>query len=188
MAELLLERYGIVTREQVLAEGVSGGFASLYDALSNLETLGVCRLGYFVEGLGGAQFALPGAVERLRAQRDHDRQPPVVLAATDPAQPYGAALPWPKRDDEKKRPQRASGAYVVLAGAEPVLYVERGGRGLSALIDRDDERLRPALEALAAFVRSGRIKKLDLERSDGLDDLLVELGFRQGPRKLTLTA
>ena len=111
-----------------------------------------------------------------------------MLAATDPAQPYGAALPWPKRDDEKKRPQRAAGAYVVLAGAEPVLYVERGGRGLVAMVDREDERLRPALEALADFVKAGRIKKLDLERSDGLGDLLVELGFKQGPRKLTLTA
>jgi ATP-dependent Lhr-like helicase len=187
-AELLLERYGVVTREQVLAEGIAGGFSILYDALGQLETLGVARRGYFVEGLGGAQFALPSAVERLRAQRDADRQPPVVLAATDPAQPYGAALPWPKRDDEKRRPQRAAGAYVVLAGAEPVLYVERGGRGLVAMVDRDDERLRPALEALAAFVRAGRIKKLDLERADGLDELLVELGFRQGPRKLTLTA
>ena len=87
-----------------------------------------------------------------------------------------------------KRPQRAAGAYVVLAGAEPVLYVERGGRGLVAMVDRDDERLRPALEALADFVKAGRIKKLDLERTDDLDDLLVELGFRQGPRKLTLTA
>ena len=96
-AELLLERYGIVTREQVLAEGIAGGFAILYDALSQLETLGVCRRGYFVEGLGGAQFALPGAVERLRAQRDVEEAAPLVLAATDPAQPYGAALPWPRR-------------------------------------------------------------------------------------------
>ena len=89
-AELLLERYGIVTREQVLAEGIPGGFSSLYDSLAALETIGVARRGYFVEGLGGAQFALPGAVERLRAQRDDDAAPPLVLAATDPAQPYGA--------------------------------------------------------------------------------------------------
>ena len=91
-AELLLERYGIVTREQVLAEGIPGGFSSLYDSLSALETVGVARRGYFIEGLGGAQFALPGAVERLRAQRDDDTAPPIVLAATDPAQPYGAVL------------------------------------------------------------------------------------------------
>jgi ATP-dependent Lhr-like helicase len=131
-AELLLERYGIVTREQVLAEGIPGGFSSLYDQLSALETIGVARRGYFVEGLGGAQFAVPGAVERLRAQRDDDAAPPIVLAATDPAQPYGAVLRWPQR--EGRTPQRVAGAYVVLAGAEPVLYVERGGKGIQVLV------------------------------------------------------
>ena len=98
-----------------------------------LETIGVCQRGYFVEGLGGAQFALPGAAERLRAQRDDDAAPPVVLAATDPAQPYGAALKWPKR--ESRSPARQAGAHVVLAGAEPVLYVERGGKGLQILVE-----------------------------------------------------
>ena len=87
----------------MLAEGIPGGFSILYDALSQLETLGVCRRGYFVEGLGGAQFALPGAVERLRAQRAVEEAPPIVLAATDPAQPYGAALPWPKRENRRER-------------------------------------------------------------------------------------
>jgi ATP-dependent helicase Lhr and Lhr-like helicase len=195
LAELLLERYGIVTREQVLAEGITGGFSILYDALQQLETLGVCRRGYFVEGLGGAQFALPGAVERLRAQLSSEETPPVVLAATDPAQPYGAALPWPKRDDEKRRPQRVAGAYVVLAGAEPVVYVEKGGRGLTLLVDATDTRLRPALEALVTFISGGRGRKLSLERIDGasvigseVEALLVELGFRQGPTKLTLSA
>jgi ATP-dependent Lhr-like helicase len=195
LAELLLERYGIVTREQVLAEGIPGGFSILYDTLGQLETLGVCRRGYFIEGLGGAQFALPGAVERLRSQRSEADAPPIVLAATDPAQPYGAALPWPKRDDEARRPQRAAGAYVVLAGAEPVLYVERGGKGIATLVDADDPRIRPSLEALAAFVTGGRTLKLSLERVDGepvvgsdWEPLLVELGFRAGPRKLTLSA
>jgi ATP-dependent Lhr-like helicase len=196
LAELLLERYGIVTREQVLAEGIPGGFAILYDALGQLETLGVCRRGYFIEGLGGAQFALPGAVERLRSQRADQQAPPIVLAATDPAQPYGAALPWPKRDEESpRRPQRAAGAYVVLAGAEPILYVERGGKGIAILADHDDARIRPAFEALAAFVTGGRGRKLSLEKVDGepvvgsvWEALLVELGFRAGPRKLTLSA
>ena len=107
-AELLLERYGIVTREHVLAEGIPGGFSSLYDSFGALETLGVCQRGYFVEGLGGAQFALPGAAERLRAQRDDDAAPPVVLAATDPAQPYGAraAVADARR---RARPSRAGG-------------------------------------------------------------------------------
>ncbi len=195
LAELLLERYGIVTREQVLAEGITGGFSILYDALQQLETLGVCRRGYFVEGLGGAQFALPGAVERLRAQQVAEETPPVVLAATDPAQPYGAALPWPKRDQEKRRPARVRGAYVVLSGAEPVVYVEKGGRGLALLVDEDDPRLRGGLEALVAFISGGRGRKLSLEKVDGaaiighpLEELLVELGFRQGPTKLTLSA
>jgi ATP-dependent helicase Lhr and Lhr-like helicase len=195
LAELLLERYGIVTREQVLAEGIPGGFSILYDALGQLETLGVCRRGYFVEGLGGAQFALPGAVERLRSQRADEETPPVVLAATDPAQPYGAALPWPKRDEEARRPQRVAGAYVVLAGAEPVVYVERGGKGIAVLVDAEDARIQPALEALARFVTSGRGRKLSLERVDGepvvgsrWEAQLIELGFRAGPRKLTLSA
>ena len=193
-AELLLERYGIVTREQVLAEGIPGGFSSLYDQLAALETVGVARRGYFIEGLGGAQFALPGAVERLRAQRDDDEAPPVVLAATDPAQPYGAALKWPKTEATRS-PSRQAGAYVVLAGAEPVLYVERGGKGLQVLAGEHDERIAPALEALVEAVQRGRVRRLALERVDGepvvgspYEQALVDLGFRQGPRKLTLTA
>jgi ATP-dependent helicase Lhr and Lhr-like helicase len=195
LAELLLERYGIVTREQVLAEGVPGGFATLYDSLSALETLGVCRRGYFVEGLGGAQFALPGAVERLRAQREGASEAPVVLAAVDPAQPYGAALPWPKREGESRRPQRVAGAYVVLAGDEPVLYLERSGKGVLTLVEPGDPRVRPAFEALAEQVRGGRIRRISLERIDGeqvvggpFGELLIELGFRQSPRALTLSA
>ncbi|MCW3064513.1 MAG: box helicase, partial [Solirubrobacterales bacterium] len=96
-AELLLERYGILTREQAIAEGVPGGFSAIYPELSQLEILGIAKRGYFVEGLGGAQFALPGAVERLRAQETEDERP-IVLAAVDPAQPYGAALRWPDRE------------------------------------------------------------------------------------------
>jgi ATP-dependent Lhr-like helicase len=195
-AELLLERYGIVTRETVLAEGVPGGFSTLYGELTNLETLGTARRGYFVEGLGGAQFALAGAVERLRGLRSDEPAGPLVLAATDPANPYGASLPWPRRDeDQRRRPARVAGAYVVMLDAEPVLYVERGGKGLVPLREPDESWLREALEALAEHVRKGRLKKLALERFDGepivgspVDDLLVELGFRQGPRKLTLSA
>jgi ATP-dependent Lhr-like helicase len=192
LAELLLERYGILTRELVLAEGVAGGFAALYDSLSQLETLGICRRGYFIEGLGGAQFALPGAVERLRAQRDLDGAAPLVLAAADPAQPFGAALTWPKESDGR-RPARVAGAHVVLVGAELACYVEAGGRGL--LTFSSGEQLRIALAALADAVRAGRIRKLELERVDGeavlgsaTEPLLVELGFRSGPRRLTLSA
>jgi ATP-dependent Lhr-like helicase len=217
LAELLLERYGIVTREQVLAEGIKGGFAMLYDTFANLETLGICRRGYFIEGMGGAQFALPGAVERLRSAPASDAalgsgggrdgnggggfagRGAVVIAAADPAQPYGAALPWPKRDGAKARPARVAGAYVVLVAYQPVLYVERGGRGLLTLAEqsgmRDGDPTRAALAALAAAVRAGSVGKLALERIDGqpaiastLADELIELGFHPGPRRLTLTA
>ncbi len=208
LSELLLERYGIVTREQVLAEGVQGGFAALYDTFCNLETLGICRRGYFIEGMGGAQFALPGAVERLRARHDEggERARTLVLAAADPAQPYGAALAWPRREAQERRPARVAGAYVVLVEDEPVLYVERGGRGLLTLVGEGSveahagregaaERLGHALRALADAVRAGRVPKLSLERIDGepaigsaLAAELVELGFHSGPRRLTLTA
>ncbi len=203
LSEVLLERYGIVTRETVLGEGVAGGFATLYGELANLETLGTARRGYFVEGLGGAQFALPAAIERLRGLRADEPAGALVLAVTDPANPYGASLPWPKRDDSEsgRRPSRVPGAYVVTLDAEPVLYVERSGKGLLALREplessgEPAEWLREALEALAETVRRGRIKRLGLERFDGepvvgsvFEALLVEIGFRQGPRKLTLSA
>ncbi|HWF49127.1 MAG TPA: DEAD/DEAH box helicase [Solirubrobacteraceae bacterium] len=198
LAELLLERYGILTREQVRAEGVPGGFSSIYPELTQLETLGVARRGYFVEGLGGAQFALPGAVERLRSQPEADTEAPLVLAAVDPAQPYGAALPWPKRESEegaRRGPARVAGAYVVLSGGEPVLYLERGGKGLLTLVPADDPRIEPALAALADQVRRGAVKRIALEHVDResalaspLGPALIALGFREGPRKLTLSA
>ena len=196
VAELMLERCGILTREQVRAEGIAGGFTAIYPELSQLETLGIARRGYFVEGLGGAQFALPGAVERLRAQSDDEA--PIVLAAVDPAQPYGAALAWPERSgraDDARRPMRVAGAYVVLAGGEPILYLERGGRALQTLVGADDARIEPALHALIDYVRAGRIKRVALEKVDGvaaiespLGPALVTLGFQQGPRRLTLSA
>jgi len=197
ISELLLERHGIVTREAVLAEGIPGGFAGLYSELSNLETLGTARRGYFVEGLGGAQFALPAAIERLRGLRSDEPAGPLVLAATDPANPYGATLPWPKREDDEsnRRPARVPGAFVVTLDADPVLYVERGGKGLLALREPDPDWLRPALEALAGEVRRGRVPRLGIERFDGEPvvgsepgALLIELGFRQSPRRLTLSA
>jgi len=199
LAELLLERYGIVTREQVLAEGIPGGFSAIYPELSQLETLGVARRGYFLEGLGGAQFALPGAVERLRSRAGagaSDADAPLVLAAVDPAQPYGAALPWPKDEHASgRRPARVGGAYVVLVGGDPIVYVERGGKGLQTLVHGSDARLTPALSALVAFARGGAIKRLALEKVDGesamsspLAPALTALGFAEGPRRLTLTA
>ena len=160
----------------------------------------MCRRGYFIEGMGGAQFALPGAVERLRAaarraSRTGAGEPAraLVLAAADPAQPYGAALPWPKREGLQRRPARVAGAYVVMVEEEPALYVERGGRGL--LDPHATAPVHEALRALAEAVRAGRVGKLALERIDGepamaseLVGALVELGFHSGPRRLTLTA
>ena len=193
VAELLLERYGILTRELVLAEGVPGGFAAIYPELCQLETLGIARRGYFVEGLGGAQFALPGAVERLRAQAA-DPERPTVLSAVDPAQPYGVALPWPALH-ETRRPSRVAGAYVALIAGEPIVYLERGGRALQTLVPAADPRVQKALGALVERVREGAIKRLALEKVDGQPALgsaltphLLSLGFHEGPRRLTLTA
>jgi ATP-dependent Lhr-like helicase len=204
LAELLLERQGIVTRDSVRGEGIAGGYGAVYAELRALETLGTCRRGYFVEGLGGAQFALGGAVERLREfrPRDGDEPAPFVLAAADPAQPYGAALPWPKRAGA--RAARVAGAHVVLLGGEAALFVERGGRSLVPLRDPDPGWLRPALAALVAFVRSSgaassgrasRARRLAVERFDGepvgetlVMPLLLEAGFLAGPRRAVLRA
>jgi ATP-dependent Lhr-like helicase len=195
LAELLLERHGIVTRDSVRAEGIPGGYGAVYGELKALETLGSARRGYFVEGLGGAQFALGGAVERLRElrPREGDEAEPLVLAAADPAQPYGAALPWPKRSGA--RAARVAGAHVVLLGGEPALFVERGGRSLVPLREPDDDWLRPALDALVTFVKQGGAKRLAVERFDGepvtetdVMPLLVEAGFLAGPRRAVLRA
>jgi ATP-dependent Lhr-like helicase len=194
LAELLLERQGIVTRDGVRAEGIPGGYGAVYTELRALETLGLCRRGYFVEGLGGAQFALGGAVERLRELRDVPEEPEtLVLAAADPAQPYGAALPWPKRAGA--RAARVAGAFVVLLGGEAVLYVERGGRSLTPLRDPDESWLRPVIAALVTHVRTGGLKRLAVERFDGEPivesdamALLVEAGFLAGPRRAVLRA
>jgi ATP-dependent Lhr-like helicase len=194
LAELLLERQGIVTRDGVRAEGIPGGYGAVYAELRALETLGLCRRGYFVEGLGGAQFALGGAVERLRELRDAAEEvDALVLAAADPAQPYGASLPWPKRAGA--RAARVAGALVVLLGGDAVLYVERGGRSLAPLREPDESWLRPAIEALVGHVRRGGAKRLAVERFDGeavvdtdVMPLLVEAGFLAGPRRAVLRA
>ena len=191
LAELLLERHGIVTREGVRAEGIPGGYWPIYQELRKLETLGVCRRGYFVEGLGGAQFALPGAVERLREKFEEERT--LVIAAADPAQPYGAALPWPKRSGA--RAARVAGAYVVLLDGEAALFVDRGGRSLVPLREPEEEWLRRALGALVAHVPRMGVKRLAIERFDGqsvgetmLMPLLLEAGYHAGPRRAVLRA
>jgi ATP-dependent helicase Lhr and Lhr-like helicase len=196
-AELMLERYGIVTRETVLAEGIPGGFATLYGEMSNLEMLGTARRGYFVEGLGGAQFALPGAVERLRSLPSPEGRY-LVLAATDPANPYGAGVAWPKRDPSKRggrRPSRTPGSYALFRDGEPLLFVERGGRGILRLADLGGDQLAEAIGELANAVREGVLPRLAIERLDGepvigsaLEQTLIEAGFSRQPRRLVASA
>ena len=195
LAEQSLERHGIVTRGAAATERVPGGFAALYGVLKMFEDAGRCRRGYFVEGLGGAQFALPGAVDRLRAlidapQRETTTQ---VLAATDPANPYGAVLPWPE-SEVRHRPARKAGALVVLVDGRLVFYVERGGKTLLSFTD-DGDAIRPAVDALALAAREGALGHLSVERADGeavLDapyvDALIEAGFRPTARGLRLRA
>jgi ATP-dependent Lhr-like helicase len=192
-AELMLERYGIVTRETVLAEGIPGGFSTLYSELGNLELLGTARRGYFVEGLGGAQFALPGAVERLRSLPEEDGTY-LVLAATDPANPYGASLPWPKLEGGR-RPGRTPGAHLLLRDGEPIVFLERGGRGILRLKQIDGAELEEAMRALADAVVAKQLPKLAVEKLDGEpvigsghEEALVGAGFSRGPRKLTASA
>jgi ATP-dependent Lhr-like helicase len=235
-AETLLDRYGIVTRGSVLTERTPGGFAAVYKVLSAFEESGRCRRGYFVAGLGAAQFALPGAVDRLRAlaelpsgslAADPPQNPPiggslgsfaggmppragrnaarprqeepaaraVVLAATDPANPYGAALGWPERENASgHRPGRKAGALVVLVDGRLVVYVERGGRTVLSFTD-DPDLLQPAVDALALAIRDGHLGKLSVETADGeqvrhtsFGDALAKAGFHATPRGLRLRA
>ncbi|WP_433688555.1 ATP-dependent helicase [Micromonospora carbonacea] len=221
LADVLLERHGVVTRGAVAAEQVTGGFAAVYPVLAALEERGAARRGYFVEGLGAAQFAVPGAVDRIRALADpaasrggdgHEaggrgggeaggRGRALVLAATDPANPYGAALPWPERAVDSgdgaapvsgHRAGRKAGALVVLVGGDLVLYVERGGRTILSFADAPDA-LAAAGRALADAVRTGALGAISVERADGeavsaspLRDALTAAGFRATPRGLRL--
>ncbi len=198
----LLERHGVLTREAVAGEAVDGGFSAVYPVLRLLEEGGRIRRGYFVDGLGAAQFALPGAVDRLRALRslpgeaaaERDR---VVhlLAAADPANPYGAALPWPRRDDADRRPfQRAAGAYVALVGGEAAVYLDRGGTSIATFPAADDPVvLDAALRGLGALTADGRVRELVLAKVDGEPvatsqrrEALLAAGFIAGYRGLVL--
>ncbi|RUP06441.1 MAG: ATP-dependent helicase [Mycobacterium sp.] len=202
-AELLLNRHGVLTKGAVAAEGVPGGFATLYKVLSAFEDAGRCQRGYFVESLGGAQFAVASTVDRLRSYLDGvDPQRPdfraVVLAATDPANPYGAALPWPASNAEgSARPGRKAGALVVLVDGELCWFSERGGRSLLTFTD-DPDASHAAAVALAELVSSRRVPALLVERANGVSvltpegpataalDALVEAGFSRTPRGLRL--
>jgi ATP-dependent Lhr-like helicase len=292
LARSLLDRYGILIRGTVAAERVPGGFAAIYPVLRAMEDAGQCRRGYFVEGLGAAQFALPGAVDRMRAMAaESDGTPdrpvglatagqlagvapaspglvngdnggrrgpgpgefpvpgpgefpapgpggfpapgpggfavsgpgggfpvsggagfpvpgsgapagdgpaiqPVVLAAADPANPFGAALPWPGRPDETPgghRPGRKAGSLVVLAGGHLVLYVERGGKTLLSWTE-DEQVLKEAATALSGAVAAGALGRMVVQKADGasvhestpLSAALQAAGFAATPRGLRL--
>ncbi|OBK16681.1 ATP-dependent helicase [Mycobacterium asiaticum] len=204
-AELLLNRHGVLTKGAVAAEGVPGGFATLYKVLSAFEDAGRCQRGYFVESLGGAQFAVASTVDRLRSYLDGvDPQRPeyraVVLAAADPANPYGAALSWPtaKGDGANAgaRPGRKAGALVVLVDGELAWFLERGGRSMLTFTD-DAGASRAAAVALADLVAARRVASILVERVDGMSVLqpdgpsavveaLVDAGFSRTPRGMRL--
>lgn len=204
LARTLLDRHGVVTRGAVQAEGVEGGFSAAYRVLSVFEDNGQARRGYVVEGLGAAQFAMDGAVDRLRAASTaRDRKEPgaapgaLVLAAADPANAYGAALPWPEPPDGAgHKPGRKAGSLVVLVDGELTLYMERGGKTLLAwAADPDDPALRAAAAALAAAARAGALGTVTVERTNGASALtsplgrtLESAGFLATPRGLRLRA
>ncbi|WP_346960537.1 DEAD/DEAH box helicase [uncultured Arthrobacter sp.] len=201
-AELLLDRYGVVTRGSVMAENILGGFGLMYKVLARLEEAGRCRRGYFIEHLGAAQFAVPATVDRLRsyvedAQLNKAEPVALALAATDPANPYGAALPWPAMDVEAgtgHRPGRKAGALVVLVDGALVLYVERGGKTLLAF-STDTDVLAAAGAALVGVVTRGAVDKLIMEKVNGHGILdtpvaaaLAQAGAYSTPKGLRIRA
>ncbi len=176
LTDQLLERTGILTRDVAAAEGITGGFSGIYPVLRALEDAGQVRRGYFVEGLGGAQFSSPGAVDRLRQPSDDQA---LLLAAADPANPYGAAVPWP--DNEAGRPSRSAGAYIITVGGRLVVFVERGGRKVLTF-PADEGLLTQAVDPLRKL--AGRRRRFEIETIDGdraaitpLGALLVASGF-----------
>lgn len=221
LARTLLDRHGIVTRGAVAAEGVEGGFSAAYRVLAAFEESGQARRGYVVEGLGAAQFAMDGAVDRLRAvstqrERTADEALPdggpaparrggpqraVLLAAADPANAYGAALPWPEPPEgSTHKPGRKAGSLVVLVDGELTLYMERGGKTLLLWpLGHDpagaatDPRVLLAVEALTGAARAGALGTITTERINGTAALtspfaatLESAGFHPTPRGLRL--
>lgn len=207
-AELLLGRHGVLTKGAVTSEQVPGGFAMLYKVLTAFEDAGRCQRGYFVESLGGAQFAVASTVDRLRSyldgvDPDHREYHAVVMAAADPANPYGAALPWPTRatsdEDVAHRPGRKAGALVALVDGELVWFLERGGRSLLSFTEDADAHI-AAAAALADLVSAGRVQSFLVEKVNGVpvletsaggqraavQDALIGAGFSRTPRGLRL--
>jgi ATP-dependent Lhr-like helicase len=191
LAAVLLGRHGVLTREAVASEGIAGGFSSVYPVLKAMEEAGRARRGYFVAGLGATQFALPGADDRLRALRlDPEESVTTILAATDPANPYGAALPWPASG---ARPQRAAGAQVVLRDGALVAWIGRAETNLLTFLPAEEPgreaAARDLARALARLVESGRRRAVLIARIDGAEPAqsplaphLAAAGFTLGSR------
>ena len=206
----LLERHGVLTREAVLAEGVVGGFAGVYGVLKVMEDRGQIRRGYFVEGLGAAQFAMPGAVDRLRAVREKNEGlsndatmsetvPALVLVATDPAQPFGGAIAWPAHTG---RPARSAKAMVVLHDGSALAWFDP--RASNAVVFNDavhHASLGVIATALASLAKNGRLRSVEVRKVNGdtisatafelhreFVDALVACGFQHGYRGLVLRA
>jgi ATP-dependent helicase Lhr and Lhr-like helicase len=197
-AATLLDRHGIVARETAQVEALGGGFGSVYSVLRSMEDAGRLRRGYFVEGLGGAQFAWPGIIDRLRRERDATPDGSVIaLAATDPANPFGWLLPWPllTGSDSTRGARRAAGSVVVLVDGVPVLYLDRGGRRLRTFDDATDEWIARALPALREVARARSTRTLSIERigtesaiGSPLVPLLKQAGFQSDYRYMRLRA
>jgi ATP-dependent Lhr-like helicase len=193
----LLARHGIVVRETAAVEALGGGFGNVYRVLRSMEEAGKVRRGYFIEGLGGAQFAFPGTVDRLRRVRDDASVGEVAaLAAADPANAYGWLLPWPAlRSESGQGARRASGAVVVLVDGEPVLFLDRSGRRLRTFEDTTPGQIGSALSALRGVARRRPRRALVIEKIDEqpalaseLKPLLLDAGFEVSYRFLRLNA
>ena len=194
----MVERHGILTRAGALAEGVPGGFAAVYPALVDLETLGACRRGYFLEGLGGAQFADAGRGRAAArpARRPAGRGPPRHRARGRRPRPARTAprVPWPRREGATRSPSRVFGAQVVLVDGAPVLYLERGGRSLLTFPPGDrPDAIERAAGALAAWVTADRRRRIVIERVNGepvfgspLERTLADAGFQADLRGMML--
>jgi ATP-dependent Lhr-like helicase len=189
-SEMFLSRFGVVTRDAVRAEGIPGGFAAIYPILREREERGQVRRGYFVAGLGAAQFAEPGADDRLRALREPEAEPvPRVLAASDPANPYGAAVPW---GSAEPRPQRAAGARVVLFDGAAVLYLARGERTVQTFLPASgaarDAAISAAAKGLASLVDGVRRRALLITKIDGADPAASPLAAALAAVGFTVTS
>lgn len=189
--QTLLERYGVVSREAVTAETLPGGFTPLYQTFKALEESGKVRRGYFVEGMSGIQFAWAPTVDRLRAERSEDRQRAFVLSTPDPANPYGALLPWP---ENKGRPRRASGTKLVIVDGHPVFFLEKGGKKMTTFPQAGEpSTLETALDGLREIAQSMRGRTLRLQEIDGeparrseIAAKLLHYGFKDNYQGLTL--